>query len=49
MNIVSSPHAHGARPVGQVMMLVMLALLPAFGLLLIVTGIIAIIAAFRVA
>ena len=29
MNIVSSPHAHGARPVGQVMMLVMLALLPA--------------------
>ncbi len=29
MNIVSSPHAHGARPVGQVMLLVMLALLPA--------------------
>ncbi|THF64600.1 RnfABCDGE type electron transport complex subunit D [Pseudothauera nasutitermitis] len=30
MNLfVSSPHAHGARPVGQVMLLVMLALLPA--------------------
>lgn len=29
MNIVSAPHIHGARPVGQVMGLVMLALLPA--------------------
>lgn len=31
MNPISSPHAHGARPVGRVMMLVMLALAPATG------------------
>ncbi|PKO56472.1 MAG: electron transporter RnfD, partial [Betaproteobacteria bacterium HGW-Betaproteobacteria-19] len=29
MNAISSPHAHGARPVGRVMLLVMLALAPA--------------------
>lgn len=29
MNPISSPHAHGARPVGKVMLLVMLALTPA--------------------
>lgn len=29
MNVISSPHAHGARSVGRVMLLVMLALVPA--------------------